>query len=103
MKRNFRGVLTSLWKDSWRQRQAQPRTTLIRINHVNCHSLEAIFARIWGNSSNKNIKYGIAPAVGKKGGGVMISQAPTICVFIFCIKFLISFMCINIFKNYNAS
>lgn len=70
MKRNFRGVLTRLWKDSWRQRQAQPRTTLIRINHINCHSLEAIFARILGNSSNKNIKYGIAPAVGKKGGGL---------------------------------
>ena len=68
MKRNFRGVLTRLWKDSWRQRQAQPRTTLIRINHINYHSLEAIFARIWGNSSNKNIKYGIAPTVGKKGG-----------------------------------
>lgn len=103
MKRNFRGVLTRLWKDSWRQRQAQPRTTLIRINHINCHSLEAIFARILGNSSNKNIKYGIAPAVGKKGGGYDQSSAYNLRLYILRIKFLISFMCINIFKNYNTS
>lgn len=41
---------------------------LICINYINCYSLEVIFVRIWGNSLNKNIKYGIVFVVGKKGG-----------------------------------
>ena len=39
----------------------------------------------------------------KRGGGYDQSSAYNLRLYILRIKFLISFMCINIFKNYNTS